>query len=298
MKRSLIILTLLLGAFSFVYADTTSHDCGSSAQVTITPTTGYHFVNWSDGNTDNPRVVVMDNDYHLTANIAINQYTIIFQNDNGDELQSEVLNHGDAVSYKGETPTKPSTTQYSYTFAGWSPTINPTASANATYTATFDPVVNKYTITFKNFDGTVLQSNDWDYGATPVYSSETPTKPADAGHTYTFTGWDKTISAVTGTEEYIAQFSSATKTYTLTTTGEHGTTTGDGTYQYGTSHTITASPDECYEFVRWSDGNTNATRTVTITGNVTYTAIFQKVSYTLSVDVNDASHATIEVVEL
>lgn len=56
-----------------------------------------------------------------------------------------------------------------------------------------------------------------------------------------------------------------------------GTVTGGGLYEEGTSVQITAVANTGYTFVRWSDGNTNATRTVTVGETpVTYTAIFSQ----------------------
>lgn len=55
---------------------------GSGTQVTAVPAPGYHFVQWSDLSTTNPRT-----DSNVTANItvtasfAINQYTVTFQTD-------------------------------------------------------------------------------------------------------------------------------------------------------------------------------------------------------------------------
>lgn len=60
------------------------------------------------------------------------------------------------------------------------------------------------------------------------------------------------------------------------TTG--GTVTGGGTYENGTSVTLTATPNTGYKFKQWSDGNTSATRTVTVSGDATYTAEFEKVA--------------------
>ena len=288
MKRFFSLMLVAVAAISMAKADQLVVDCGGQATITATPETGYHFVRWNDDNTENPRVITPTADATYTAYFAINQYTIIFQNYDGTELQNEVLNHGDAVSYKGATPTKPATDQYTYTFSGWSPNVVYTAVDNATYVAQFDATVNKYTITFKNWDGSVLESKQWEYGETPSYTG-TPTRPADAENTYTFTGWDKTISVVTGEEEYIAQYGSTTNSYTITTNGENGVTTGDGTYLYGTNVTLTATPNACYRFVRWNDGDTNATRSVTVTGAATYTAIFEKVKYTITVQSdNDA----------
>ncbi|MBQ3087249.1 MAG: hypothetical protein IJC45_07935 [Clostridia bacterium] len=59
--------------------------------------------------------------------------------------------------------------------------------------------------------------------------------------------------------------------------GTGGTVTGGGEYENGTTATLTATPNAGYVFKQWSDGNTNATRTITVTANATYTAEFEKV---------------------
>ena len=69
--------------------------------------------------------------------------------------------------------------------------------------------------------------------------------------------------------------------YTLTVTaGEGGSvSTEGGTYDEGTEVTITATPDEGYEFVGWegSDSESNSL-TVTLNGNTTVQAIFSLIS--------------------
>lgn len=54
-----------------------------------------------------------------------------------------------------------------------------------------------------------------------------------------------------------------------------GTVTGTGDYEDGKTATLTATPKNGYKFVKWSDGVTTASRTVTVTGNATYTAVFE-----------------------
>lgn len=55
-----------------------------------------------------------------------------------------------------------------------------------------------------------------------------------------------------------------------------GTTTGSGSYAEGSQVTISATPSSGYSFVRWNDGNTNATRTITVGASAKiYTAIFE-----------------------
>ena len=49
---------------------------------------------------------------------------------------------------------------------------------------------------------------------------------------------------------------------------------GAGTYYYGTTATLTATPNENYTFLCWSDGIASNPRTVTVTGNANYNALF------------------------
>ena len=78
-----------------------------------------------------------------------------------------------------------------------------------------------YTVTWKNHDGTVLETDTGvTLGTTPTYNGATPTRAEDENFTYTFKGWSPSVSAVTGDAEYTAQFTAVSKrvdpTYTVT----------------------------------------------------------------------------------
>ncbi len=85
--------------------------------------------------------------------------------------------------------------------------------------------------------------------------------------------------------------SQPTTYYTVTAVSANstmGTTAGSGQYAAGSTATISASANSGYHFTQWNDGNTSATRSFTVTGNVTYTAYFEAngstdVYYTLTV---------------
>ena len=65
--------------------------------------------------------------------------------------------------------------------------------------------------------------------------------------------------------------------FTLTLTASPsvgGSVTGAGQYAKGAQATIKATAKSGYTFTRWSDGNTNAERTLTISGDLTLQAIF------------------------
>lgn len=83
-------------------------------------------------------------------------------------------------------------------------------------------------------------------------------------------------------------------TYTLTVNaGTGGTVSGGGTYNVDSTQTITATPNAGYRFVSWNDGNTSASRTVTVTGNVTYTATFAPITYVISTAASPAGAGTV-----
>ena len=67
--------------------------------------------------------------------------------------------------------------------------------------------------------------------------------------------------------------------YTITAVSSNpsmGSVTGGGTYADGSTVTLTATPNNGYAFARWrEDNNTDNPRTITVTGDRTYTAIFQ-----------------------
>ena len=58
----------------------------------------------------------------------------------------------------------------------------------------------------------------------------------------------------------------------------YGSVTGSATYTKGATATITATAAEGYKFVGWSDGNTDNPRTVVVTGDLAFTAVFESVT--------------------
>lgn len=72
--------------------------------------------------------------------------------------------------------------------------------------------LNKYTVTFNNYNGETLKTETLDYGATPV-APETPAKPYDDDNHYTFKSWDKEIATVTGEVTYTAEFNTVAHVY-------------------------------------------------------------------------------------
>ena len=270
---------------------TFTYDVAQALNQNTFTRTGYSFTGWNtqaDGNGSmyGDGAEVQNLTAEAGANITLyaqwtaNTYIITFVDEDGITiLQSSEVKYGQTPEYNGETPTKESTAEFDYTFAGWDPEID-IVTGDATYTATYTETRRSYTITFVDEDGTELQSSKVEYGETPVYSGNTPTKESTAEFDYAFAGWDPEIAIVTGNATYTATYTATRRSYTLTVALAEGCegmgeVSGSGSYEYGTVVTLTATAHEGYKFMQWSDGDTNATRTIIMEGDMTLTATFE-----------------------
>ncbi len=231
--------------------------------------------------------------YTATFSQTLNKYTVTFQNEDGTTIESKQLEYG-ATPTCAE-PTKAATDEYVYTFAGWEPSVAAVTGA-ATYKATFTATLNKYLITFQNEDGSVIEAKEYEYGATPVAPAD-PTKDATAQYTYTFSGWDNTIVAVTGAATYKATFTSTLNKYLITFQNEDGSTIEAKEYEYGTTPVAPADPTKdataqyTYTFSGWDN------TIVAVTGAATYKATFTATLNKYLITFQNEDGSTIEVKE-
>lgn len=109
-----------------------------------------------------------------------------------------------------EVKTKLGTDDAQYTYSHDLPAELPFEEGK-TYTET--RTVNKYNVTFRNYDDETLKTETLDYGATPVAPETAPVKPYDDDNHFTFKGWDKAIAPVTGDVTYTAEFDAVAHVY-------------------------------------------------------------------------------------
>ena len=116
---------------------------------------------------------------------------------------------------------------------------------------TIKPVytINKYTVIWKNHDGTTLETDEGvAQGATPTYDGATPTKPDTTEKSYIFSGWSPAISPVTGDVAYTAQFTETPRQYTLGFAFDEskGQLTGNEKAAVGSVVTVNVQPKNGY----------------------------------------------------
>ena len=273
---------------------TGTYEAGSVITLHAIANTGYTFDHWSDGNTSNPRSVTVNSDLTFTAYFNHNSYTITV---NATPAGAGSVSGGGSYYY-GDYATLSATAYSGYEFVGWSDgsSQNPhqvLVTGNATYTATFSEVGGTY-YTVSAYVSPTGAGSVSGTGTFPAGASTTLTATANSG--YTFDHWNdgsttnpRTVT-VNNNMSFTAYFN--TQQYTITTNvtpAGSGTVTGGGTYPYGATATLTATPNSGFEFLQWSDGSLQNPRTITVTGNATYTALFSNGSgevYTLTVTSN------------
>lgn len=220
----------------------------------------------------------------LNAAEVSGNVTVIWKNYNGDILQEDLIAVGETPVYNGSTPTKEGTSHYTYVFNGWNPEVGPVMEATV-YVAQFEAVVNKYTVTWVNSDGTELLSEEIEYGIVPSYDG-TPTKPMTDAEIFTFAGWTPAISAVTQDVTYTATYTSEPRYYTVLWQNEDYTTLLSQQVAYGEipnypndPPTKADSDDSYFTFDGWSPAIS------TVVGDVVYTAVFKEhllISYAIN----------------
>ena len=287
---------------------------GASCTLTATANTGYTFTNW----TENGSVVSSNANYTFTvtgnrtlvANFTLNTYTVATAANpaaGGTVSGAGEYNHG-------ESCTVTATANTGYTFSNW--TENGTVvSTNSSYTFTVEGNRNlvanfsniTYTITVSanpSNSGTATGGGTYNHG-------QSCTVIATSADGYTFTNWTENGSVVstnanytftvTGDRALVANFEEqAPDTYNINVSPNPnvgGTVTGGGNYMEGEQCTVTATANNGYTFVQWTEnGNqvsTDASYTFTVAGNRTLVAEFQIQSYTISATVNPSNSGVI-----
>lgn len=174
----------------------------------------YEFSGW-DKSLTRTRI---DKDTTFTAQYKTNEFVYAtFKNYDDKFLSEEKVVKGEDAVYSGINPTKlyTGTEKKTYRFSGWDKNTE-NLLEDTTFIAQFD-LLNIYTVTFKNYDGTILQTKDVVHGDSVKYTGSTPTRASSQSgnykYTYTFSGWDRSLNNVTSSFTTTAKFTSTSEYY-------------------------------------------------------------------------------------
>ncbi|HPQ33338.1 MAG TPA: InlB B-repeat-containing protein, partial [Tenuifilaceae bacterium] len=260
--------------------------------ITAIPNTGYHFVQWSDGVTSNPRT---DNNVtgniNVTAQFAINTYTVQYSADAGGSISG---NTSQTINYGANGTAVTAVPNTGYYFTQWSDgnTDNPRTDNNVTENISVSAEFETYTfnLTYSagvngSLTGETSQTVDYGTNGSPV--------SAIPNIGYHFKDWSDGNSSNPRTDENVTDDIDVTanfeiNSYTLSySANENGSITGETTQtvNHGENGTeVTAMPITGYHFTQWSDGSTENPRTdVNVTDNISVTAEFEINRYSLTI---------------
>ena len=246
---------------------------GTELIITATPSEGYHFEQWSDGNTDNPRTVTVDADINLAAEFGVNTYKLVYNVD-GNLYKEYEINYGTAITAEAY-PEKEG-----HTFSGWEGIPETMPAHDVTVNGTFS--INSYNAVFKIGDE-VIETKSVVFGQ-PVVAPEAPAKE---GHT--FAGWQHVPETMPAHDvEIIGTYT--VNQYKLTYSVD-GASYKEYTIDYGTAITAEAYPEkEGHTFSGWNElPETMPAHDITVNGYFTVN------KYKLTIYLNDEVYSSEDV---
>lgn len=305
-----------------------SYASGTTATLTASANSGYHFTHWQDNITNNPRNVT------VTGNAT---YTAYFESDGGGEQPSDNapsiacvgvdMNGHNVVRWEPRQGV--SVVRYNiyreglggYSQVGYVNATNATEyswvddnsnTATQAYSYKLSEVAANGTESDLSTPHTTMhlqisqgQGTTWNLSWTPyvgfnysgyrIYrgissaSMSLLTELSSSATTYSDNNAPSgnvyyqievvasSAKSITASSRSNIATSVQNQQFTITVLSDNtsmGTVTGGGTFAEGTTANISATPLSGYTFTQWSDGSTQAQRTITVTGNATYTAYF------------------------
>jgi len=160
----------------------------SGSAITANPSTGYHFVNWSDSSTQNPRTDMnVTTNKSVTASFAIDTFTLKYKSDSNGKIDGDATQTVNYAENGTKVEAKPDT---GYKFKQWSDDEDNSerkdenVKADLLVTAEFE----KETYTLKYTAG-AHGTIDGDTKQTITYQEDGEEVAATADDHYHFTSW-------------------------------------------------------------------------------------------------------------
>lgn len=266
---------------------------GQYCSLQANPNGGYYFIDWKENGQTisvNPTYYFqVTEDRNLEAHLGVFDYeitTVAYPAEAGSVDGGGNFNYGEVVTVTAVANT-------GWEFLSWTNngsvvsneaiyTFNVTASLDLQ--ANF--IVSEYLVSAiadPGSGGSIDGDGIYEYG-------ETATLVASPANAYVFLNWTEdgdVVSedleysfSVSGDRSFVAHFAiQQFEILTQASPAYGGETSGGGVYEYGSSITVSAMPNNSYEFVKWiEDGNivsTNMNYSFSVLENRDLTAVFQ-----------------------
>jgi hypothetical protein len=251
---------------------------GTNALLTATASNLWRFIAWNDGVTNAARTVtVPDGGATYAAHFsALGTVTVLANPTNGGRVTGGGF-------YVGSNATVTAVASNSWLFINWNgsvtnnPWVFPVLPGSCICTANFARL-SAVTVLASTTNGGLVTGS----GTYLSYSNVSLT--ATAASNWIFSRWNdgntnasRSITAPMTNITYTATFIPPMAVTVRANPVANGSVSGSGTFQIGSNVNISATPVSGWLLAAWNDGNTNASRIITVpASNVTYTATFTR----------------------
>lgn len=257
---------------------------GHTRTISATPNTGYYFQEWNDGNTENPRTITLDRDttftayfygsgptmYAVTAVPNNSAWGSVSGGGNYPENTDVVLT---AVPEQGSV--------FDHWNDGCQQSVRTITVTSDTLFIAFFRQLQVYTVT--------VDANNREWGSVSgggdyLENSEVELS-AEPESFAVFEQWSdgdqQSVRTITVTSDTLfTAFFRQLQVYTVTADAnnpEWGSVSGGGDYLENSEVELSAEPESFAVFEQWSDGDQQSVRTITVTSDTAFTAIFSLV---------------------
>ncbi len=267
-----------------------SYSPGTTVTISATPSTGYEFTGWAgsgiaDSNSSTTSVL-LSSDNNLTALFSLKSFSLSL-----GTIGAGTVSGGGSFAFGASVPIS-ATPSVGYIFSRWEGSGVPNPSVASTtvsmsedrnLTAVFSP--KSYSVVLEHTEGGVASGSGTFTHGSVIDINASP----QAG--FKFAGWTGGLVAdsnsastqvtVLGDLNLTSSFIPIIHTLRLSS-GGGGSVSGGGTFTYGDSVTITATPETNYAFSGWTGASfseqSNSTLSFTLLADTNLTANFVKLS--------------------
>ena len=299
-------------SFSGTVAGDGIYNYGQTCTLSAIPSTGYDFINWTKEGTP----VSTNANYSFTVTEEISAYVAHFQlqsfniNPTANPSNGGTITGGGIYNY-GSTCTLTATPATGYDFVKWTKD-GTQVSTNTSYSFTVTEaasLVAHFQLQSFTINASANPSNGGTVSGEGVYNYwQNCLLTATPATGYDFISWTKNGTQVSTNTSYSFTVTEAAnfvahfqlQSFSINTSADPyngGTINGGGTYNYGQTCTLTATPSTGFDFVNWtkngSQVSTNSSYSFTVTETANYMAHFQLQSFTINASSNPNNSGTI-----